>query len=363
MEKDQIIVIYVYEKIPTKVIVKHLEKGTNKELHEEETIEGVAGDNYKTERKVIENYQAAEPEPENANGKMEKDEIEVIYYYEKIPSGEITVKYIDIDTNEEITYTKTNENGSTQETTYKYQIKGKVGDKYQTEQKQIPYYNYVKSTENTEGELTQNNDTVIYYYQKQVFNLKVDKWVSEVEVNGETKRARNIGTKDQIYKLEIHRKKVKTTNIKIKYKIRITNTGEIEGTVGEIIEQIPEQYTFYQEDNQIKWTKEGKNLITEDLREQTIKPGEYKEIEIVLRWETGENNIGQKDNKVSIRKMKNPAGYEDKEAEDNQSTSTMIIAVATGMRDNTIETVVESLVSCIITGIGVYLILVRKTHN
>ena len=43
MEKDQIVVIYVYEKIPTKVIVKYLEKDDtpedntdNKVLAEEE---------------------------------------------------------------------------------------------------------------------------------------------------------------------------------------------------------------------------------------------------------------------------------------------------------------------------------------
>jgi hypothetical protein len=77
MTKEQIIVIYVYEKIPAKVIVKHLEKVIievegeeeakveEKEILPEEIIEGYVGDNSITERKVIVNYKAAEPEPEN----------------------------------------------------------------------------------------------------------------------------------------------------------------------------------------------------------------------------------------------------------------------------------------------------------
>ena len=103
-------VTYIYRKTPAKVIVKHLEKDNtednsdNKELYPEEVIEGHVGDSYTTSRKTITNYRAAEPEPSNKEGKMTKEDTYVIYYYEKIPSGTVTAKYVDIETKEEILY-------------------------------------------------------------------------------------------------------------------------------------------------------------------------------------------------------------------------------------------------------------------
>ena len=35
---------------------------------------------------------------------MTREDIYVIYYYERKPSGIVTVKYVDVDTNEEILY-------------------------------------------------------------------------------------------------------------------------------------------------------------------------------------------------------------------------------------------------------------------
>ena len=66
----------------SKVIVKYLEKGTNKELAPNDTITGKTGDNYTTERKTIQGYKAADPEPTNAKGTLTKDPITVIYYYQ-----------------------------------------------------------------------------------------------------------------------------------------------------------------------------------------------------------------------------------------------------------------------------------------
>ena len=114
-------------------------KVEEKELLPEEIIEGHVGDNYTTERKVIVNYKTAEPEPENKTGKMTEEPIEVKYYYEKVPSGIITVKYVDIETEEEIKYKETKEDGTEEEKTYRYEITGYIGDEYETELKEIPY--------------------------------------------------------------------------------------------------------------------------------------------------------------------------------------------------------------------------------
>ncbi len=363
MTKDTIEVIYIYDKIPTKVIVKYLEKDNtpedntdNKILAPEDTLDGYEGEDYKTNRKAITNYRAAEPKPENAEGKMTKDTITVIYYYEKIPSGILNVKYVDKDTNEEIIYQEKT-NGTTQEKTYGYKIQGAVGDTYKTEEKQIPYYKLVEKTDNTQGTLTENNDSVIYYYRKLAFNLQIDKWVSNMEVNGKTKNGKTINTKDQISKIDIYRKAIETTNIKITYKIRITNTGEIEGTAREIQENIPEGFSFYPEDNSTIWKNKNGTITTNYLEQETIKPGEYKEIEIVLRWNKGAQNFGTKENRAIITKTNNPAGYEESQKEDNQAKSDVIISIATGLEIGIKITVIIGLLC---TLIGFSILIIKK---
>ena len=251
---------------------------------------------------------------------MEEEEIVVKYYYER--KAEVEVKYLEKGTDYEVAPTET--------------IEGHVGDKYETEQKEIPYYKFVEKTENYKGEMEMEKDkiTVIYYYEKQLFNLSVDKWVANVNVNGISQGAQSITTKDQLYKVDIHRSKAETADIKITYKIRITNKGEIEGTAGEIVEVIPAGYSYNQEDNSIYWENKNGTLTTDALKDEMIQPGQYKEIEIVLRWEKGENNFGQKDNLVILSNLSNPAGYEDVNKEDNSSSSSMLLTIATGLDRN-----------------------------
>ena len=137
MTEDIIEVVYVYKKVPAKVIVRYLEKddtsdddSDNKVLYPEMVIEGYVKDEYTTIRQVIENYRAAEPEPENKEGAMTPEDIYVTYYYEKIPSGIVTSIYVDIDTGEEILYKDEN---TGEHKTYKEEVQGYVGEKYETE--------------------------------------------------------------------------------------------------------------------------------------------------------------------------------------------------------------------------------------
>ena len=103
-------------------------------LAEEEIIEGFSGDSYTTTRKDIENYQVIIPE--NAEGTMTREDIYVIYYYERKPSGIVTVKYVDADTNEEILHKVETEDGE-EYTSYREQMSGLCGLEYETEQKDI----------------------------------------------------------------------------------------------------------------------------------------------------------------------------------------------------------------------------------
>ena len=270
---------------------------------------------------------------------MEEKDITVIYYYAK--KTEIEVQYLEKGTNNPLAENEI--------------IKGHVGEEYKTEAKEIAYYKFVESTKNTEGKMEEEKIIVKYYYEKQVFNLKVDKWIGNVIMDGIPQASQSIGNNEQLIKVEMHRNKVETADIKIIYKIRISNVGEIEGNVNTITDVIPEGYVFHQEDNEITWEETQGILTTKDLEGEVINPGEYTEIEMVLRWVKGEENFGEKTNLVLLSQISNPAGYEDINKEDNSSKTSMILTVATGLDKNDKIVVVAVIQIVLVTVFGLLL--------
>ena len=93
-------------------------------------------DAYSTERKEIENYKTQQIQNQKtAEGTMTREDIYVTYYYERKPSGIVTVKYVDVDTNEEILQRQELPDGSEEYTSYREQMSGLCGLEYATEQK------------------------------------------------------------------------------------------------------------------------------------------------------------------------------------------------------------------------------------
>ena len=339
MTEEEIEVNYYYIKL-AKVRVEYIDEQTGERLDEEE-LNGYVGISYETEEKEFEGYDLVE-KPSNSTGKMTEEEIVVKYYYQK--KAEVEVKYLEKGTEYEIVPSEI--------------LEGHVGNDYETEQKDIQYYKFVEKTENYKGKMEEEKITVIYYYEKEIFNLGIDKWVASVNIDGISRGAQNINSKDEIYKVDIYRKNTETANIKVTYKIRVTNKGEIEGTAGEIVEIIPAGYSYHEEDNSVHWEERNGTLVTDALKEEMIQPGEYKEIEIVLRWDRGEENFGQKDNTVILSKIENPAGYEDVDKTDDNDTSSMIITVATGL-DRNDRIIVIGIVQ-IVLAISVGLLLIYR---
>ncbi len=326
-------VIYIYEKIPAQVIVRHLERGTDKKLVEDEIINGSMGDTYQTERETIENYKSAEPEPTNKSGKMTEETIIVTYYYEKIPSGKLVVKYVDEDTKEEITYKKTLEDGTIEEKVYSYDINGFLGEQYTTDKKDIQYYVLTKVPENATGILTENSDTVIYYYRKMRFNLSIEKELKSVVLNGQEK---NIPNK-KATKIEIESGKIAQAQLDITYIIKVKNDGELDGKA-KILELLPEGYKLINVGNYWAQLKDG-NLETE----VELKAGETKELEVTLRWVNGDDNFGVFENTVKIVDTENDAGFKDVDKNDNSSVAEVITTIKTGVEGKAILIVITTL--------------------
>ena len=329
LTEEVIEVTYIYKKIPARVIVQYLEKDDTPEdntdnvvLAEQEIIEGFSGDAYITTRKEIENFQVTIPE--NEIGTMTREDIYVIYYYERKPSGIVTVKYVDVDTNEEILHKVED----TQEyATYREQLQGLCGLEYEAEQKDIPYYNFVEELRpsNATGIYTEEDIEVIYYYRKQTFNLSVEKQIERITVNGEPH-----SLKDGLDQIDVVASKVQETDIVVTYKIVVSNPSEIEGST-KVIESIPDFFRVT-DGTSAEWTENGKSLEAQ----VTLQPGETKELTVVLRWIKNSNNFGLQINTVVLTNVSNPANYEETNLDDNTSTAEVIFSVKTGGIDTAI---------------------------
>ena len=307
-------VTYYYIK-KTEVNIKYVDKETGEEIDEPTNIPGHEGDDYTTEPKDVPGYDLVE-EPENKDGTMTADPIDVIYYYKR--PAKVIVNYYDIDTKEKLAD--------------EIEIDGHQNDDYTTEQKDIKYYKVETLPVNKDGKMTvtvtkdENGKEIVedttyvnYYYRKLIFNLRVDKTIASVIVNGqETVINGTLG------KVEVHRKNISTANVKVVYKIKVTNDSELSGKAN-VVENIPSGMTMIA-DNNPGWTI---NETTASVETDEIKPGESREYQVVLGWQNGDGNIGTKENVASIV-TENEAGFNEKDASDNESRADLIVAVGTG---------------------------------
>ena len=176
------------------------------------------------------------------------------------------------------------------------------------------------------------------------FDLALRKWVTEAIVieNGQqtitTTGHEPYDEPEEIVKVELHRKKLNQVEVKFRYKIRVTNEGDIAGYVKEITDYIPEGLKFVAEDNP-GWTDEGNNVISTTLTESILlQPGEYTEVEVVLTWINSEDNMGVMTNIAEISKDENEYGIPDKDStpdnqrqgEDDIDDAPVMLSISTG---------------------------------
>lgn len=139
--------------------------------------------------------------------------------------------------------------------------------------------------------LTLNNDTVEQKHidlglrVRQDFDIKIRKYITNVTVTS------NKGVKSYDYnkesKVQISIKNLKNTSFKVTYGIEIENNKYFPGTIGNIVETIPEGMTF--NPNLIEndgWYESDGNLYYSYLNKTLIMPGEKYHLKIVLNLDT-----------------------------------------------------------------------------
>ena len=191
-----------------------------------------------------------------------------------------------------------------------------------------------------EGEDDQDKE----YIKLRYFDLALRKWVTEAIVieDGKQTVTQTGHTPDMdpepVVKVELHRKDINKVTVKFRYSIRVTNEGDIPGYVKEITDYVPEGLKFVAEDNPY-WKDEGNNIISTTKLENTLlQPGESADVEVLLTWINGKDNMGLKTNIAEISKDYNDKGVPDrnstpdnkKPGEDDIDDAPVILSIETG---------------------------------
>ena len=182
------------------------------------------------------------------------------------------------------------------------------------------------------------------YIKLTYFDLSLRKWVTEAIVieNGQQTVTQTGHTAEMdpepVVKVELYRKNINDVTVKFRYSIRITNEGDIAGYATEITDYVPEGLRFIAEDNP-GWTDEGNNVISTRLLENTLlQPGESAEVEVVLTWINGEDNMGEMTNIAEISEDYNDKGVPDRDStpdnqvqgEDDIDDAPVLLSIETG---------------------------------
>ncbi len=164
------------------------------------------------------------------------------------------------------------------------------------------------------------------------FDLKVEKYASQVLINGARVAGTDYNNLGGLVKVEVNAKKLNTQKVQVTYTIRVTNSGKVAGAVGKITDTLPAGLTFDASKNNAYWKAEGGNVITTtEFAKKVLKPGEYFEVQIVLDWQQNSFNFGDKQNIVTIGDFLNNPGFEDSDSTNNSAKSNVLFSIRTGL--------------------------------
>jgi len=218
-----------------------------------------------------------------------------------------------------------------------------------------------------DGEDDQDIDKIKVKY----FDLALRKWVTQaiiIENGKETIVETGHKAEDdpeEVVKVEIKESQINKVVVKFRYKIRVTNEGQIAGYADEVKDYIPEGLKFVAADNPL-WTQISEGIVvTDQLKDTLLQPGESAEVEILLTWINGKDNMGLKVNIAEISKDRNDSDTPDidsipdnkKPGEDDIDDAPVILTVKTG---EFLNIVLIALVSGSLVIIAAGLIFIKK---
>ena len=170
------------------------------------------------------------------------------------------------------------------------------------------------------------------------FDLSLEKVVNTVIVQNAQGTRTYKFENNKLAKIELPAKQMVGTTLTIEYKITVKNEGDVSGNVTRIVDYLPNGVEFNSEINPEWYRGTDGHLYTTEFANTEIKPGESKEITLVLTKTLKEDAADIVYNTAEIAGHSNSLGLEDSdstpgnnaEKEDDLSGANLIITIKTG---------------------------------
>lgn len=174
--------------------------------------------------------------------------------------------------------------------------------------------------------------------RNKICDLKLDKYISKVQVKTTSGTKEYTYDNSQLAKVEIKAKEIQGATVVVTYKIVVSNEGELPAYATKIVDYIPEGMDFSSDLNKT-WVKTNSGELTNiSVGNQKIEAGENVELTLVVTKAMTENSTGTFTNIAEIEEMTNSLGIKDTDStpgnkvttEDDYSKADLIISVSTG---------------------------------
>lgn len=181
-------------------------------------------------------------------------------------------------------------------------------------------------------------DIDIGVYTANKFDLSLDKTVSKITLTTPTIGTKTYEYNNQVGKVEVLGQNLGKSNAVIEYKISIKNEGSVAGYVNKIVDYLPEEVSFDTELNPDWYLSDNGNIYNSSLSNEVIKPGETKEVTLIVSLKITEDKIGSIYNDAEIYESYNEQGLKDidstvgnkADSEDDMSQAIVVVSLVTG---------------------------------
>lgn len=164
---------------------------------------------------------------------------------------------------------------------------------------------------------------------REIFDLVVNKYISKVKVeNGKYSEEYNFDNLE-LAKVEIPSRRINGAKVTLEYIVSIENIGDLEGYAENVIDYLNSDLQFDESQNS-DWFKGTDGYIyVKNMNQTLLKPGDKKEIKLVLTKTMDGNNTGTHSNKVAILEAYSSDNVSEN-TENNNSIQNTLILVSTG---------------------------------
>lgn len=207
----------------------------------------------------------------------------------------------------------------------------------------------------------ENTNIDIGLIENAQFDLSLNKYIKKVTLSNSSGTTTYEYQDTSFAKIEISASKIAGTVMMVEYEIEVTNEGDVNGYVTDIIDYKPTDLEFSSEMNTEWYVGTDNYLHYAAIEPEAIEPGKTQTLKLVLTRTLKSNSTGTIENIAEIGESSSLEGLTEKDSsggnkqtgEDDISTASLIVSISTGSPIMYIGIVIGSM---LVLGFGIYII-------